>query len=87
MYRNEQISLLLIRNGRAAFQRDESVVAASHYKFSSQLRLDQIPEPVRDIEDEFLFGKTAGSDAAGVVAAMSSIDDYARKFQSQTSNK
>src|SRR2546426_898533 len=75
------------RSMAAAFRRNESVLTASHYHISAQLHLDQIPEPLRNIEDQFFFGITTGSDTAGVVPPMSSVDDYARKFQSQTSNK
>src|SRR6266851_4192087 len=55
VYRDEKVGLLLIGDGSASLQRDESIVAPSEGDFSAQPRLQQLTQALAYVEHQVFF--------------------------------
>src|SRR5215471_15658323 len=75
MDRDEQVGALLIGDGGAGFERDEGIVLAGVDDFGAEAGLEQFAETAADVENQVFLFYAVGADSAGIVAAVSGIDD------------
>src|SRR4029077_4715498 len=84
MDRNEEVGLGLVGDFRAAFERDESVVVPGKYYIGTrQLQLNDFAQPQRYIEAQVFFHEAGWTNRAGIMSAVSGIDDDAADLESQ----
>ena len=83
MNRDEQIRLILVGNGGPRLQRDKGVIPSGVLHFRSQPRLEHLPQPPGDIEDQILLEQPVRPNRARVETAMAGIDHNLSDLQPQ----
>src|SRR5437764_607306 len=78
MHRNEQVCLLLVRDGGACLERNKGVVAASENYLSAEPFLEQSAETLAHIEHQVFFKQTVWANGSRVMTAVPGVNyDFA----------
>src|SRR5437763_16741783 len=84
---NKEIRFLLICNRCAAFKWNERIICPRHHDFRAEFHFNQFLQALRDVENEVLLRVSARTDTAGVMAAVSGVDNNPGEFQAKASDQ
>src|SRR5260370_34700472 len=84
---DDQISSLAVRNRGAGFEWNESVVLACVNDFGAEPGFEQTAEALGHVEHHVLLAQTVGTNGAGVMTPVTSVNDDLANLQTECANQ
>src|SRR5580692_3402660 len=81
MNRDEEICFFGVGHGRALFERDKRIVGSREDDLAAQSALDELAEPLGDVEHQVFLSEAMRSDGPGVFSTMAGVDHDFAEFQ------
>ena len=83
MHGQKQVRLQFVGDFRPTLQRDECIVASGMNDFRAQPRLDKFAESFANIQNKVFFEQATRTGGAGIVSAVSRIENNPAYLQTQ----